>query len=59
LLSAGPLEDKHLWKSKGVPNWKLLREHLRREGPLTKAQVTEVLHTVLGIFTKEPNMLQI
>ena len=31
-----PLTDENLWTSADTPNWKLLREHLRREGAMTK-----------------------
>ena len=31
-----PIADEDLWGKKNVPNWKLLEEHLAREGPVTK-----------------------
>ena len=31
-----PLEDSKLWKEDGLPNWKLLKNFLAREGPITK-----------------------
>ena len=31
-----PIDDADLWGKKNVPNWKLLEEHLAREGPVTK-----------------------
>ena len=31
-----PIDDADLWGRKNIPNWKLMEEHLAREGPVTK-----------------------
>jgi serine/threonine-protein phosphatase 2B catalytic subunit len=40
-----------------MPHWRLLREHLKREGPMTKEQVVKMLNIVSEILSKEQNML--
>ena len=55
-----PIDDSDLWVGKkNVPNWKLLEEHLAREGPVTKKQVMQILKRVLDIVKKEPNMVTV
>ena len=39
-----PLSDEQLFsREAGRPDWKLLRDFLSREGPLTKAQTVHLL----------------
>lgn len=55
-----PIDDSDLWVGKkNVPNWKLLEEHLAREGPVTKKQVMQILKITLDIVKKEPNMVSV
>lgn len=35
-LAQKPLDDDKLWSKAGVPNWKMLKDFLSREGPVTK-----------------------
>ena len=54
-----PLEDSHLWPDGELPDWKLLKEFMTREGKLTKEQITKLLKQTLAMFKKEPNLAQI
>lgn len=56
-LAHKPLDDAKFWVKEGVPNWKMLREFLCREGPVTKQQCVRVLKSVLEVFKKEPNLV--
>ena len=53
-----PLADDVLFKD-NLPQWRLLRELLSREGPLTKAQVCRILKLAINMFKQEPNLAQI
>ena len=36
ILSQKPISDEKFWVKEGVPDWKLLKDFLTREGPVTK-----------------------
>lgn len=57
VLCNRPMDDSDLWPSKGQPNYKLIQEHMLREGPVTKKQVIDILKTFNAIVSKEPNMI--
>lgn len=44
---------------KQVVDWKLIQEFMSKEGPLTKAQVMQILRLGTDIFKKEPNLMKI
>lgn len=43
----------------GLPNYKLLREHFKREGKLKKEQVLKIISMATKIFESEPNLLEV
>lgn len=57
ILSDKPLDDAKFWPKDGLPNWKMFRDFLCREGPVTKQQCVRLLNSVLEIFKKEPNLM--
>ena len=44
-----PISDDMLWSGE-VPNWRLLKDYLAREGPLTKEQIIKVLMKTLQLL---------
>lgn len=42
-----------------TPDWKLLRDHLAREGKLTKADALELINLFVSIVKAEPNIVKI
>ena len=54
-----PLEDSKLWVEDELPNWKLLKNYLAREGPITKPQILKLLMLTLNVFKDEPNLVSI
>ena len=42
-----------------MPDWKLLKEHLSREGRLAKADLLELINIFIGIVKAEPNIVKI
>ncbi|GME95970.1 unnamed protein product [Ambrosiozyma monospora] len=54
------LRDSQLFSNpNGLPNYKLLKEHFKREGKLTENQVLRILSLATAIFLEEPNMLNV
>lgn len=54
------LSDKELFGNPGgLPNYKLLREHFKREGKLKQDQVLRIIKTATKIFENEPNLLHV
>ena len=45
------IEDAQLFGPGDVPNWKLLKDYLSREGQLTKPQVIRLLNAALQCFS--------
>lgn len=58
-LIARPLEDKDFWNSEDLPDWRLLKDFMSREGPITKPQMTKLLTKTLSVFKSEPNLVSI
>ena len=52
-----PLEDSVLWPDGELPDWKLLKDFMTREGKLTKEQIIRLLKQALEMFKKEPNLV--
>lgn len=53
-----PMSDSQLFKN-DIPDWKLLKDFMQREGPVTKTQCMRLLRMAYNIFKSEPNMVQI
>ncbi|MCQ2818390.1 MAG: metallophosphoesterase [archaeon] len=54
-----PLDHNKLFSEKGIPNWKLLRDHLKREGKITKYDFLELIGNFRNVVKEEPNILKI
>ena len=54
-----PLPHAKLFPKKGVPDWKVLRDHLTREGKLEKADLLELINLFQAQIKSEPNILKI
>ena len=44
-----PIQDDALW-SGDLPNWRLLKDYLAREGPISKPQITRILLATLRVL---------
>ena len=53
------MDDGEFWVKPGLPDWKLLEQHLYREGPITKSQIMDILRLTLATVKKEPNLLHV
>ena len=42
-----PLEDNELWGDNDLPDWRLLKDFLGREGPISKPQILRLLMATL------------
>lgn len=42
-----------------IPDWKVLRDHLSREGKLTKGDLLDLINTFVSIVKAEPNIVRI
>lgn len=58
-LISRPLPDDKLFNNGKEPNWKVLKELLCREGPVTKSQCLKILQQTLNMLKAEPNLAQI
>jgi serine/threonine-protein phosphatase 2B catalytic subunit len=55
-----PLEDSVLFSLEGgLPDWKLLKDFLSREGPITKPQCVRLLQLTIDMLKKDPNLVHI
>lgn len=53
-----PLEDDVMFPAPaGKPDWRLLKEFMSREGPITKAQCTRVLQLTIALMKTESNLV--
>lgn len=43
-LIARPLNDEQLWPKDDLPDWKLVKDFLSREGPISKPQMIRLLN---------------
>jgi hypothetical protein len=56
-LANRPLPNDKLWLKNDLPDWKLLRDFLSREGPVSKPQCVKLLKATIEMFKKEPNLV--
>ena len=54
-----PLDDDALWPGGEIPDWKLLKDFMTREGKIPKEQMVRLLKQTLEMFKKESNLVQI
>ena len=54
-----PIEDNVLFDVYDVPDWRLLKDFMAREGSLTKEQMIRLLNAALEKFSSESNLVQI
>jgi len=52
-----PLKDELMWNSDGVPNWETIREHVRKEGKISKDNMVKLIGLATDIIKKEPNVV--
>jgi len=50
-----PLETSILFKD-GKPNWKLVKEHLKHQGKMSKTDTLKLINDVMDIFKEERNI---
>lgn len=53
------LSEDLMWKEMDMPDWEMVRDHLKKEGKLSKEQVVRMGEMVLEIAKKEPNLINI
>jgi serine/threonine-protein phosphatase 2B catalytic subunit len=61
---AAPLDENILYpneasKKKHMPDWKALRDHLSKEGRISKEHCHRILNDTLSMLKKEPNLLKL
>ena len=49
-----PLEHQKLFPKKNLPDWKLLKSHLTKEGHLSKPDIIELTNLFKNIIKNEP-----
>ena len=59
-----PLADELLFPNRGakkrcIPDWKVLKEHLSKEGRVSKEQCHQILNDTISMLKKEPNLLKL
>lgn len=57
-----PLDSNLLWsnpKNKKLPNWKTVRDHLKKEGKLLKTDIRKLINISAEVFKKEGNLVQL
>ncbi len=57
-----PITSSLIWSNpsdRKIPNWKLLREHLKREGKLHKTDMMKIIKYSQEILKKEGNLIQV
>ena len=54
-----PIEDSALFGENDLPDWRLLKDFLAREGPISKPQIMRLLMSTLQMFSQEANLVQI
>ena len=52
-----PIEDNVLFDVYDVPDWRLLKDFMAREGSLTKEQMIRLLNAALEKFSSESNLV--
>jgi len=53
-----PLESNVLFRD-GIPNWKLLREHFKHQGSITKLDAIKIIKDANAILVEEPNICKL
>lgn len=54
-----PLPHSKLFPKKGIPDWKVLRDHLTREGKIEKSDFLELISLFQAQIKTEPNILKV
>jgi serine/threonine-protein phosphatase 2B catalytic subunit len=54
-----PTDEELFANPGGLPDYKLLRDHFKREGKLTQNQVLKIIKMATKIFENEPNLLDV
>ena len=54
-----PISNYDLYESPGIPDWRVLRDHLTREGKLSKPDILELLSLFQAQIKAEPNILKL
>ncbi|MCQ2821493.1 MAG: metallophosphoesterase [archaeon] len=54
-----PLAHNKLFNKKGMPEWKVLRDHLKQEGKIEKKDLIELIKKFKDILKQEPNVVQL
>ena len=54
-----PMPHELLFPVPGIPNWKVLRDHLTREGKLSKSDILEMISLFQAQLKSEPNIIKI
>eukprot|EP00826_Nyctotherus_ovalis_P044880 TRINITY_DN4891_c0_g1_i21.p1 TRINITY_DN4891_c0_g1~~TRINITY_DN4891_c0_g1_i21.p1 ORF type:complete len:123 (+),score=27.18 TRINITY_DN4891_c0_g1_i21:115-483(+) len=54
-----PLSSSLLFPKGDIVNWKILREHLMREGTITKEDCKTLIQWAIQILKAEPNLIYI
>ena len=54
-----PLTDEQFWPDGELPDWKVLKDFMTREGKISKDQMMRLLNQTLEMFKKESNLVQI
>lgn len=52
-----PLSEELLWTAKDMPDWEVLRDHMKKEGKLRKEDVVRMGELALDIIKAEPNLV--
>ena len=53
------LSHNLLYPSASKPNWRLLKDHLLKEGRIEKSDLILLIEQAMGIFRRERNMLEL
>ena len=58
-----PIDHDQLFLSKhhldGKPNWRLLKDHLKQEGRVNKADCLQLIQMASTLFRREPNLIEL
>ena len=52
-----PLTDEQFWPDGTLPDWKVLKDFMTREGKISKEQMMRLLKQTLEMFKKESNLV--
>ena len=52
-----PLEDSQIFGDNDLPDWRLLKDFMAREGPISKPQIMRLLNKTLQVFSSEANLV--